>query len=618
MTEPQFPEPLDDDDDDVAWALQTAKVQWNRGGRADALVWLGRAADAADQLGNVWRANDLRRMTAELAASATGAPRTEPPLPQWDAGDDDLLVNEESGVTSIPPTAAPHSPFSSYAPVDDFEVEAEPEPFEEEFRQEVSVVSAAPRDPLAQLLGTDVELTDQVDMGDAIELTAEVEVLDDESLDDDVIDDDALSVEAPPYEEGADDPVTQPLIDDPRFLDLAQRSPLPPPRRSSLPPAPTPLPPPRSSLPPAPTPLPASRSSLPPTPSPLPPPRSSSPPAPSPLPPPRSSLPPAPTSPLPPRPSSAPPLRPSVPAQHAPTAVRPTPPVRRAPPMPASPRQGATPAARSAPPAPPVRAARPAPPPPPPEPEADPEVGGVLLGEVRGLEDVPPDGQAILAREAHIARLANEEEVSSFGLALVLRGAVSVMPAIADLSCARAGKGEIVWSQGNLEDGVALRLVAAEDGTEVAVWEAALLKSTVRDYPWVVEDLKGLADRFQALAGVAMGPMGERLDDSLRAMVTERCEIKRLLPGETLTTKGQPVGGMYIMAAGRLEIVEGEQLEGELGPGDFLFGAQVLSNGKAPHDSRAGKGGALVLFAPRAVAHELLMTVPPLLEIFAS
>ncbi len=190
---------------------------------------------------------------------------------------------------------------------------------------------------------------------------------------------------------------------------------------------------------------------------------------------------------------------------------------------------------------------------------------------MRGLEDVPPEGQAILAREATIVRLANEEEVSSFGLALVLRGAVNVMmPAIADLSCARAGKGEIVWSQGNLEDGVALRLVGAEDVTDVAVWDAELLKSTVRDYPWVVEDLKALADRFQALAGVAMGPMGERLDDSLRALVTQRCEIKRLLPGETLTTKGQPVGGMYIMAAGRLEIVEEDAVLSELGPGRFL------------------------------------------------
>ncbi|HEY0469710.1 MAG TPA: cyclic nucleotide-binding domain-containing protein [Polyangiaceae bacterium] len=253
-----------------------------------------------------------------------------------------------------------------------------------------------------------------------------------------------------------------------------------------------------------------------------------------------------------------------------------------------------------------------------PAPEEDPHVADVLLGEVRGLEDVPPEGQAILAREARIERLGPDEEISSFGLALVLKGVIKVMPAIADLACARAVKGDIVWSEGNLEDGVALRLVAGEEATEVAVWEAELLKGIVRDYPWVVEDLKNLADRFQALAGVAMGPMGERLDDSLRAMVTERCEIRRLLPNEMLTTKGKPVGGMYIMAAGRLEIMAGDEIESELGPGDFLFGPQVLSNGAAPSDARAGKGGALVLFASRSIAHDLLLSVPPLLEIFAS
>ncbi len=247
----------------------------------------------------------------------------------------------------------------------------------------------------------------------------------------------------------------------------------------------------------------------------------------------------------------------------------------------------------------------------PPAPEEDPHVADVLLGEVRGLEDVPPEGQAILAREARIERLGADEEISSFGLALVVKGVVKVMPAIADLACARAAKGDIVWSEGNLEDGVVLRLVAGEDATEVAVWDAELLKGIVHDYPWVVEDLKNLADRFQALAGVAMGPMGERLDDSLRAMVNERCEIKRLLPNEILTSKGKPVGGMYIMAAGRLEIMVGDEIESELGPGDFLFAPQVLSNGAAPNDARAGKGGALVLFASRSIAHELLLSVPP-------
>ena len=32
-----IPSPLDEDDDDVAWALQTAAVQWRRGAKPDAV-----------------------------------------------------------------------------------------------------------------------------------------------------------------------------------------------------------------------------------------------------------------------------------------------------------------------------------------------------------------------------------------------------------------------------------------------------------------------------------------------------------------------------------------------------------------------------------------------------
>ena len=497
MTEPfqPFPEPLEDDDDDVAWALQTAKVQWTRGGHADAVVWLRRAVDSADQLGNVWRAADLRRMTDAIEkaifARSSRAPGPAPaPLPRFAGGTDvdELLEREDSGVTSIPPPAAPAT-HQSYAPVDD-EYE-----FEEDILLEDDIDDEESSAKVAQLLGSEVELTEEVDVIDDEDLADDDDDDDDglDNLDDDVIEEDALDV--PPTERQA--------------FDSSEEFPTQPQLQVSS--------------------FPLSRLG-------------------------------------------------------APTPV----------PMPA--------------PAPFIA----------PEPEPEPHVADVLLGEVRGLEDVPPEGQAILARDARIERLDADEEIGSFGLALVLKGVVKIMPTIADLACARAGKGDIVWSEGNLDDGIALRLVAAEDGTEVAVWNAELLKAIVRDYPWVVEDLKTLADRFQALAGVGMGPMGERLDDSLRAMVTDRCEIRRLLPGEVLTTKGKAVGGMYIMAAGRLEIMNGDELESALGPGDFLFGAQVLSNGAAPSDARAGKGGALVLFATRSIAHDLLLSVPPLLEIFAS
>jgi len=496
----RFPPVLDDDDDDVAWALQTAQVQWKRGGQADAIVWLRRAADTADQLGLVWRAADLRRsadeLTTELANAAVPGSRPPGSRPPGSVGaaDVDALLGaaEDDGLDPVdvpavpspfaPAVLDPAGPLPSYASseateldddvvaIDDSDVDSEVEasqPFATPEEEEADVIED---DAIA-----DDDLDDDEDLDDAVELTPRISEpgwheppASEPHTERDVL---------PPYSE-ADEPVTQPHLDDPRLA-------APPSQRAE------------------------------------------------------------------------------------------------------------------------------------PEPESDPHIGDVVIGEVRGLEDLPPEGQVSLVRQATIEKLNTDEEVSSFGLALVVRGAVNVMPTVADAACARAVKGEIVWSQGNLDEGVALRLVATEDATEIAVWDASVLNAEVRDLPWVVDDLKALADRFQALAGVAMGPMGERLDDALRTMITDRCEVKRLLPGEELVERGKPVGGMFIMAAGRVEIADDETVLSELGPGDFLFASQVLSGGAAPHSARAGKGGALVLFAGRHVAHELLLSVPPLLEIFA-
>ncbi|HEY3499071.1 MAG TPA: hypothetical protein VGK73_30480, partial [Polyangiaceae bacterium] len=89
---PAFPKALDDDDDDVAWALQTAAVQWERGGHADAVVWLRRAAEAAIEAGKFGRGADLQRganlVHTWVERGVVG------PAPDEDDGVDALLATE--------------------------------------------------------------------------------------------------------------------------------------------------------------------------------------------------------------------------------------------------------------------------------------------------------------------------------------------------------------------------------------------------------------------------------------------------------------------------------------------------------------------------------------------
>jgi CRP-like cAMP-binding protein len=134
----------------------------------------------------------------------------------------------------------------------------------------------------------------------------------------------------------------------------------------------------------------------------------------------------------------------------------------------------------------------------------------------------------------------------------------------------------------------------------------------------VTDELRLVADGLQALAGASVGALGERLDETLRAMVTARCDVRTLSAGEVIVEQGSQVPGMHIVGAGRLELLtETGEVESELGPGDFLFAAQVLSAGRAPRTARVGKSGAVILAADRKVAHELMVSVPPLLELLA-
>jgi CRP-like cAMP-binding protein len=519
MTVTKIPPPLDDDADDVVWALQTAQVQWRRGAKADAVVWLRRAVDAAIQAGNAKRALELNGMIAaveerlvasvfdspEETTTTSSAPDVDellappPSRERMNSGDVDDLLG------SIPPRG----------PGVSIDIEFE----EVEMVDRTDVMP--PKQTQSLLADSVAPLTDSAPppaMSSAPAPTTEEEPL----------------PRFPSSSDGETDAATLTHhvsitgeIDRPTFADEVRfTDPSPPPIE-----APSPPPPARAG--PTPPPPPRARSEAP------------------------ELLPPAPRT----EPADAP-----------------------------------------------VTAD-----------DGSARIDKVNLADVAGLQDLPPEAQLEFAQKARREKLDVDEEVGSFAVALVVEGWASIMPTIADVTCAFAQAGEVVFTDGTLEEGVALRVVAGETDTVVAVWDKAALAAATADCPWVADELRIVADRFQALAGAGMGPLGDRLDDSLRQSVTDRCEVRTLLPGEEIVDKGAEVPGMFIVGGGSVEIVsESGEIEQELGPGDFLFAASVMSAMPAPAKARAAQSGALVLFAERMAAHELIVTVPPLLEILAS
>lgn len=250
-----------------------------------------------------------------------------------------------------------------------------------------------------------------------------------------------------------------------------------------------------------------------------------------------------------------------------------------------------------------------------------PTVDDVALTTARGLEDLPVEVQRRLASSARVETLQRGEEIGFFGAALITNGAVDIMPAFAEDAGAQARHGDVVFTKGSLEESIELRVEAKIDETRVAVWDPKEIEDVLSSSPWVADELRFIADYYLAVCGATLGGLGERLDNSLRATVLSKMEVRVIGPGEKMASQGQPVDGLYVVGGGRIELLGGDQLQQsvqELSPGDFLFPSTMLTGQGAPSDARAGAHGALVMVAPREVARELMMSVPPLLELLAA
>jgi hypothetical protein len=252
------------------------------------------------------------------------------------------------------------------------------------------------------------------------------------------------------------------------------------------------------------------------------------------------------------------------------------------------------------------------------KPSASP-TSGVDLSSVEALSDLPDDARVAFAGAARVQALARDEEVSGFALALVLEGSVDLAATIVDTSARRLEKGAVLRARGTIEHVAPMRLVCASATARVATWDEPAVERAFRTCPWVEDDLRAAGDRFQAEVGATMGPLGERLDPSLRTDVMAVLTLRVLAEHEVFAERGNPIPGFLVVGAGELELLgEGDAPAGDaLRAGDFLFPTEVLRAAPAPATVRAAAGGALVLFAERRVAQELLVTCPPLLEIFA-
>jgi hypothetical protein len=203
---------------------------------------------------------------------------------------------------------------------------------------------------------------------------------------------------------------------------------------------------------------------------------------------------------------------------------------------------------------------------------------------VDAFADLPPEMRAKLASLAKVEVLAADEEVASFGAALLVEGTASVCAAIVDEPVSRAVAGTLLPTRGTLSDSIALRVVAGPDGARMATWDQTVIDEALRSCPWVLEELTTRADRLQALAGATMGPLGE-LDEAVRDKVVALLDVGVARAKDAISADE---GAFALVCAGTVDVVAGGYTL-SVRPGEQLFPYLGLQR------ASAGALGALLL-----------------------
>jgi hypothetical protein len=237
---------------------------------------------------------------------------------------------------------------------------------------------------------------------------------------------------------------------------------------------------------------------------------------------------------------------------------------------------------------------------------------GVDLAAVEAFSDLPEEVRAAFGARARVLTCAPGDEVPFDALAFVVSGSVIVSASMVDVPAQLLQAGSTIRNQGSIEAALALKLVASDEGANVACWGTSDLNAALESCPWVDDELRGRANATLGICGVTLGMLGERLDFELLSQVVAKLDVRVFEPGEEIVAQGARFG-IGIVGLGDVLLSSGETLS----CGDLLFPDGVLTAAPTPARAIAGTTGAIVLIGTRGVAQELMATCPPVVEIFA-
>jgi CRP-like cAMP-binding protein len=178
----------------------------------------------------------------------------------------------------------------------------------------------------------------------------------------------------------------------------------------------------------------------------------------------------------------------------------------------------------------------------------------------------------------------------------------------------RLGPGAFFGEVSLITEGPRTATVTAIAPTELIKIHRRAINKVIGDHPDVLRVvLRFVRDRLVERL-VRTSPLFRPFDDAERKALADRFRFLEVERGAQLLTPGQRADGLYIVLAGRFEVVRdsGDSLI-LLGPGD-LIGSTSLITGEKVTSPVSATTKSLALCLPAAQFRELIMTHPHVLE----
>jgi len=235
------------------------------------------------------------------------------------------------------------------------------------------------------------------------------------------------------------------------------------------------------------------------------------------------------------------------------------------------------------------------------------------------LADVPEDALAALVQMSEKLALLPDEATAAPAMVIVMQGELEVRAPgfVTSLDMIASGQVRILMPFAPANS--SLQIVGGAKGARFLSLGLPAIERLRAAAPWVVQELEPACDDVHVIAGLLRGRFGARLDGPMLDVIARHAKTMRLAPGAKVVRAGEAVRALILIGAGELTLRDGDTSDAPVLDtvplGEVLFPTELLSRRAAPATVRAGDNGALVIVATRAATEELLVTVPPLLEL---